>query len=95
MLSRLSRPGRRDDRTKPIRYEELVRENGRLRQELVLYKEYRNAFMQFHHQVSNAYHTIQKALQELSQQVDKSEGDLLEHWGVQIGDTGEDDIIHL
>lgn len=76
-------------------HEDLVREIGRLRQELVLYKESRNALMQFHHQVSLASALLHSAFHDLSQKINESEGDLLEHWGIVLEDTGEDDIIRF
>ncbi len=84
-----------EDRTKPMSQEDLVREVGKLRQELVLHKESRNALMLFHHQASLAFTLLHSAFRDLSAKVNKSEGDLLEHWGIILGDTGEDDITRL
>lgn len=93
MASRLCQDSK-DDRIRPIAYDELVRDIGKLRQELVLHKESRNALMQFHHQVLLAYNTLHSALRELSSQVAESEGDLLEHWEM-AGDPGAHDITRL
>ena len=79
MSSRLHRLNHNDNRTKPISQEDLVRDIGRLRQELVVYKESQNALMLFHHQVSLAFTLLNSALNDLSQKVNESEGELLEH----------------
>lgn len=51
--------------------------------------------MQFHYQVSLAYKSLRSALSELSRKINESEDDLLKHWGIQIDETGEDNIIKL
>ena len=94
MSSRLRRDAK-NIRMKPISHNDLIRDIGKLRQELVLYKESRNALMQFHHQVLHAYHTLHSALKDLSHKVAESEGDLLEHWGMTRGDIGADDLTEL
>lgn len=92
--SRLRRDAK-NIRMKPISYNNLIRDIGKLRQELVLYKESRNALIQFHYQVLHAYHTLHSALKDLSHKVVESEGDLLEHWGMTRGDIGADDLTEL
>ena len=95
LLSSRVRKDTKDTRIKPISYDDLVRDIGKLRQELVLYKESRNAFLQFHHQTLQAYDTLHSALREFSQKVAQSEGDLLEHWGTAAGDKGVDDLTQI
>ena len=78
MSSRLRRDAK-NIRMKLISHNNLIRDISKLRQELVLYKELRNALMQFYYQVLYAYYTLHSALKDLSHKVAESEGDLLEH----------------
>lgn len=50
-----------EDRTKPMSQEDLVREIGKLRQELVLHKESRNALMLSHYSTQH-FETFQRRL---------------------------------
>lgn len=51
--------------TPAAQLEDLVRQNGYLRQELVFYQESRNAMLAFHHQVSGIYQSLNAALKDL------------------------------
>ena len=69
------------------RLEELVRENGYLRQELALQKELLDAMVTLHGKTVDAYKTLKLALREISQKRMQSEQRLLEYWGLDIGDA--------
>ena len=75
--------------------EELIRENGHLKQEVVFYQESRNAMLDFYSGVSEAYHGLRKALRELSEKLALAEGNIEEYWGIPLAGTGERDIILL
>ena len=75
-ISSRLRQDAKDIRMKLISYDDLIRDIGKLRQELVLYKESRNALMQFHHQILHAYYMLHSGLKDLSHKVAESEGDL-------------------
>ncbi|KAL9128170.1 MAG: hypothetical protein Q9217_003095 [Psora testacea] len=51
---------------------DLIRENGYLRQEIVFYQESRNSMLAFHSQSLEAYHGLQKALRDLSEKSEKA-----------------------
>ena len=72
--------------------ENLVRENGYLRQEIVFYQESRNAMLAFQDQTLQAYQTLQKALKELSDKLATAEGRLERYWGISLNGTGKPDV---
>ena len=75
--------------------DDLIRENGYLRQEIVFYQESRNAMLEFYGEVSDAYHGLHKALKELSEKLALAEGRIEKYWGVPLTGTGEKDITVL
>lgn len=75
--------------------DDLVRENGYLRQEIVYYKESRNAMLAFHSKVMEAFQVLQRATQELSEKMVLSEGRILEYWGIDLNGDGDDDLTVL
>ena len=77
----------------PDQRDELLRENGHLRQEIVFYQESRNAMLEFHSEVSESYHGLRKALRKLSEKLALAEGRIEKYWGVPL--TDEKDIIIL
>ena len=74
--------------------DDLVRENGYLRQEIVYYKEARNAMLEFHSQVMATLQVLQRAREVLSEKMARSEGEILEYWGIDISE-GDDDLTVL
>lgn len=73
---------------KPV--DDLVRENGYLRQEIVYYKESRIAMLEFHSKVMEAFQVLQRATQDLSEKMALSEGRILEYWGIDLNGGGDD-----
>ena len=72
--------------------EDLTRENGFLRQEIVFYQESRNAMLAFHNQTFEAYNRLQSALKELSEKMALAEGRLEKYWGISLNGTGSEDV---
>ena len=75
--------------------DDLIGENGYLRQEIVFYQESRNAMLDFYSGVLEAYHGLQKALRELSEKLALAEGRIEKYWGVPLTGSGEKDITVL
>ena len=75
--------------------DDLIRENGDLRQEIIYYQESRNAMLDFYNGVSEAYHDLQRALRELSEKLALAEGRIEKYWGVPLAGTGEKDVAVL
>ena len=75
--------------------DDLIRENGYLRQEIVFYQESRNAMLDFYGAVSEAYHGLNKALRELSEKLALAEGRIEKYWGVPLIGNGEKDVTVL
>ena len=86
---RLQQSKEHDQKSEGARLEELVRENGYLRQEIVFYQESRNAMMAFHNQMLQAYHMQQSALRELSNNMALADGHLEQYWGVSLTDPSD------
>ncbi len=83
-------------RRKPQRsVDDLVRENGYLRQEIVYYKESRNAMLEFHSRVMEAFQVMQRATDVLSGKMALSEGGILEYWGIDLNSDGDNDLTVL
>ena len=74
---------------------DLIRENGYLRQEIVFYQESRNAMLAFHSQSLEAYHGLQKALRDLSKKLVMAEARLERYWGIPLHGSGQKDITVL
>ena len=72
--------------------EDLIRENGYLRQEIVFYQESRNAMLAFHSQALEVYRGLQGALKELSAKLVVAEGRLERYWGISVNGMGKKDI---
>ena len=77
------------------RIEELVRENGYLRQEIIFYQESRNAMMSFHTKMNEAYHIQRSAFRELSVHSQLAEGRLEEYWGCISSEFKHKDLVTL
>ncbi|KAL2049560.1 hypothetical protein ABVK25_010139 [Lepraria finkii] len=75
--------------------DDLIRENGYLRQEIVFYQESKNAMLGFHSQTLEAYHSLHIALRELSEKLVKAEGRLEKYWGIPLNGAGQKDITVL
>ncbi len=75
--------------------DDLIRENGYLRQEIVFYQESRNAMLSFHTQALEAYQGLQGALKELSEKLAAAEGRLEQYWGMSLNGTGERDVTRI
>ena len=74
---------------------DLIRENGYLRQEIVFYQESRNAMLAFHSQSLEAYHGLQKALRDLSEKLVMAEVRLERYWGIPLHGSRQKDITVL
>ena len=72
--------------------EDLVRENSYLREEIVFYKEARNAMAAFHAKIFQSFGILQSALKDVSDKMAASEENLLEYWGVDLNSLGEEDL---
>ncbi|KAI9732149.1 MAG: hypothetical protein M1834_004245 [Cirrosporium novae-zelandiae] len=66
------------------RLEELVREVGSLRQEIVYHQEVRAALLQLHEKTTRAFEILQYALQDMSEKVAASEKRFSEYWGIDL-----------
>ena len=75
--------------------DDLVRENGYLRQEIVFYQESRNAMLAFHSQTMEAYDGLRCALKDLSEKLAAAEGRLERYWGLSLNGSGKQDVIVL
>ncbi|MCJ1445791.1 MAG: hypothetical protein MMC23_006296 [Stictis urceolatum] len=67
---------------RPLMNEELVRENGRLRQELAYYKESMQSMMAFYNSMQEGFRVLQFGLQQLSERITMSEENLMQGWGM-------------
>lgn len=72
---------------------ELILENNYLRQEIVYYKQSREAMMAFHTQTLKSFNLLQTALQGLSNKVASAEELMLRYWGIDINNVEDDDVI--
>lgn len=75
------------------RVEDLTRENGYLRQEIVFYQESRNAMLAFHNQVLEVYQGLQAALKGLSEKMASAESRIEEYWGVPLADKKDVTVV--
>ena len=75
--------------------DDLVRENGYLRQEIVFYQESRNAMLAFHSQALEAYRGLQSALKEVSEKLAMAEGRLEKYWGIPLNGASRKDVTVL
>ncbi|KAL6716965.1 hypothetical protein ACLMJK_004878 [Lecanora helva] len=75
--------------------DDLVRENGHLRQEIVFYQESRNAMLAFHAQAMEAYDGLRAALRELSEKLAAAEGRLETYWGISLNGSVKNDVTVL
>lgn len=78
-----------------IHLEDLTRENGYLRQEIVFYQESRNAMLAFHSQTLEAYKGLQSALKELSEKLALADSRLERYWGISLNGTRKADVTVL
>ena len=85
----------RTQRPKPTaaQFDDLVRENGCLRQEIAFYQESRNAMLAFHDQVLGVYQVLQAALRDLSEKMACAEGRTERYWGVTRKDSKDVTVI--
>ncbi|KAI9736719.1 MAG: hypothetical protein M1834_000923 [Cirrosporium novae-zelandiae] len=74
------------------RIEELVRENGYLRQEISYFKETRQGLLDLHATTIDIYQQLERALQTLSEKVAMSERDMLEYWGIKPSELEGDEV---
>ena len=72
--------------------DDLIRENGYLRQEIVFYQESRNAMLGFHSESLEAYRRLQGALKQLSEKLVNAEGRIERYWGMSLTGTAEKDM---
>ena len=79
---RLSETKIRPAKSAAAQLEDLVRENGHLRQEIAFYQESRNAMLAFHDQVLGVYKGLQGALRDLSEKMACAESRIERYWGV-------------
>lgn len=63
-----------------------------MRQEIVYYKESRNAMLAFHSIVMEAFQVLRCATQELSEKMVLSEERILEYRGIDLNVGGDDDL---
>lgn len=92
---RLQESKNRSNKSPAVEREELLRENGYLRQEIVFYQESRNAMLSFHAQTLRAYQDLQGALKELSEKQAVAEGRLEKYWGITLNGTGKQDLTRI
>lgn len=81
--------------TATAQLEDLIRENGYLRQEIVFYQESRNAMLAFHSQALEVYQGLHSAMKELSEKLAKAEGRIEKYWGISLNGTGKEDVTVL
>lgn len=72
--------------------DDLIRENGYLRQEIVFYQESRNAMLAFHSQALEVYQDLQGALKELTEKLANAEGRLERYWGINLKGSRKKDV---
>lgn len=72
---------------------ELILENGYLRQEIVYYKESREAMLAFHNSTLKSFNLLQTALKDLSHKMAMSEEIMLRYWGIDVKNVKEDDLV--
>lgn len=92
---RLRQAKTHDTRSIAAQLEDLVRENGYLRQEIAFYQESRNAMLAFHHQTLQSFHMMQSALRELSDRMALAEGRLERYWGIPLNGAQRSDVTVL
>lgn len=71
---------------------DLILENSYLRQEIVYYKQSREAMMAFHNDTLKSFQLLQTALKELSHRMAMSEECMLRYWGIDMNKIHENDI---
>jgi len=92
---RLRQEKNRVGRTLQTEMEDLIRENGYLRQEIAFYKESRIALLAFHSQTMESFQNLQSASKELSESMALAEGRLEKYWGIPLNSSGKNDLIVL
>lgn len=70
--------------------DDLIRENGYLRQEIVFHQESRNGMLAFHNEILDVYQGLQSALKALSEKMARAEGRIERYWGVPTGSDNKD-----
>ena len=83
------------NKSRSAEMEDLTRENGHLRQEIVFYQESRNAMLSFHHDVMEGYQVLQTALRELSEKMARAESRIERYWGVPLTGKDREDVTVL
>jgi len=89
---RLQEAKRRPTTSTEKERENLIRENGYLRQEIAFYQDSRNAMLAFHSQALEVYQVLQGALKDLSEKLAAAEGRLERYWGMSLNGTGNEDV---
>ena len=75
--------------------DDLIRENGHLRQEIAFYQDARNGMLAFHDQVLEAYRGLQKALKDLSEKLATAEERVEQYWGLPVSGMKEQDMTRI
>ena len=75
--------------------DDLVRENGYLRQEIVWYKESRNVMLDFHSRTRKASLLLQSTMKELFNKTTRSREAMLSYWGIKLNDVEKKDLVVL
>ena len=92
---RLRQTKTEQQQTPELPKDELIRENGYLRQEIVFYQESRNGMLAFHSQILELYKGLQSALKEVSEKLAMAEGRLERYWGIPLNGLEKSDITVL
>lgn len=79
----------------PSYVEDLVSQNGYLREEIIFHKESKNAMLAFHSEALASFSILEPALKNLSEKLLASEGRLLEYWGIKLTSLDKDDLTVL
>jgi hypothetical protein len=69
------------------RIEELVKETGRLREEIAFHVETQRALMALFETAKEAFETLREGLQVTSERLFNTERSLLEYWGIERGQS--------
>lgn len=72
------------------RIHELTRENGYLREELVMYKDVSRAMRELQERTRKAHQILHEALQDTTRKLARSERRLLDYWGINLDEVSEE-----
>ena len=71
---------------------DLILENNYLRQEIVYYKQSREAMLAFHGDTLKSFQLLQAALKGLSHKMAMSEEFMLRYWGIDVNNMQDSDV---